>query len=67
MGADHGEVPFSVILPHSRPGVGPRLHRHPYAEVFIVEAGHATFQIGDERLEVGAGTGGGKRGNAHLN
>lgn len=56
VGADHGEVPFSVILVHSRPGVGPKLHRHPYAEVFIVEAGRATFQIGTERREVGAGT-----------
>ena len=55
VGADHGEVPFSVILVHSLPGIGPKLHRHPYPEVFIVEAGQATFQIGEESLEVGAG------------
>ena len=35
VGAEHGDVPFSVILVHSRPGVGPKLHRHPYAEVFV--------------------------------
>lgn len=39
MGAEHGDVPFSLILVHSRPGVGPKLHRHPYAEVFVVESG----------------------------
>jgi mannose-6-phosphate isomerase-like protein (cupin superfamily) len=56
VGADHGDVPFSVILVHAGPGAGPRLHRHPYAEVFIVESGSATFQIGQDRLEVAAGT-----------
>ena len=55
VGAEHGDVPFSVILVHSQPGVGPRLHRHPYAEVFIVEAGEATFQLGDQTVVVAEG------------
>jgi mannose-6-phosphate isomerase-like protein (cupin superfamily) len=55
VGADHGEVPFSVILVHSQPGVGPKLHRHPYAEVFIVASGTATFQIGPRSVVVEAG------------
>ncbi len=55
VGADFGDLPFSVILVHSSPGVGPKLHRHPYAEVFIVEAGQATFRIGDETAVVEAG------------
>jgi mannose-6-phosphate isomerase-like protein (cupin superfamily) len=55
VGAEHGDVPFSVILVHSRPGVGPKVHRHPYAEVFIVESGTATFRIGDETAVVEAG------------
>jgi mannose-6-phosphate isomerase-like protein (cupin superfamily) len=55
VGAEHGSVPFCVILVHSRPGVGPKLHRHPYHEVFIVEAGQATFQIGDRSVVVGRG------------
>ena len=55
VGADHGDVPFSVILVHSQPGVGPKLHRHPYAEVFIVEAGEATFRLGDETVVVAEG------------
>jgi len=50
-----GDVPFCVILVHSRPGVGPKLHRHPYPEVFIVESGQATFQIGDRTAVVEGG------------
>jgi mannose-6-phosphate isomerase-like protein (cupin superfamily) len=55
VGAEHDDVPFSVILVHSKPGVGPRLHRHPYPEVFVVESGQATFRIGDEEHVVEAG------------
>ena len=55
VGAEHGDIPFSLILVHSRPGVGPKLHRHPYAEVFVVEAGQATFRIGQETAVVEAG------------
>ena len=55
VGADHGDVPFSLILVHGPPGTGPKVHRHPYAEVFIVESGRAMFVLGDERREVAAG------------
>ena len=55
VGGEHGDVPFSIILVHSQPGVGPKLHRHPYAEVFVVESGRATFQIGDETVVVDEG------------
>jgi mannose-6-phosphate isomerase-like protein (cupin superfamily) len=55
VGAEHREVPFSVILVHSRPGAGPKLHRHPYAEVFVVESGQATFRIGDSEVVVESG------------
>jgi len=55
VGAEHGDVPFSVILVHSQSGVGPKLHRHPYAEVFIVESVQATFQIGAESVVVEGG------------
>ena len=55
VGAEHGDVPFSIILVHSRPGVGPKLHRHPYAEVFIVESGEATFRLGEETVVVPEG------------
>ena len=55
VGAEYGDVPFSVILVHSTPGAGPQLHRHPYAEVFIVESGEATFRLGDETVVVRGG------------
>src|SRR5919109_3645226 len=55
VGAEHGDVPFSIILVHSQPGVGPKLHRHPYAEVFVVDSGQATFQLGDETVVVREG------------
>lgn len=55
VGSEHGDVPFCVIIVHSRPGVGPKLHRHPYPEVFVVESGQATFRIGDRTIEVEGG------------
>jgi mannose-6-phosphate isomerase-like protein (cupin superfamily) len=55
VGADQEHAGFTVMRGHSQPGMGPRLHRHPYAEVFIVESGTATFQIGSETIEVAAG------------
>jgi mannose-6-phosphate isomerase-like protein (cupin superfamily) len=51
-GADLGDVPFSIIIVHSGPGAGPRLHRHQYPEVFVVESGEATFRLGDEEIVV---------------
>ena len=36
-------------------GSGPRLHRHPYAETFVIRRGHGLFIVGDERIEAGAG------------
>jgi len=37
------------------PGGGPKLHRHPYEEVFLVQEGNATFTAGEETIEVGGG------------
>jgi mannose-6-phosphate isomerase-like protein (cupin superfamily) len=36
-------------------GRGPKLHMHPYAEVFVVQAGSLTFVVGDETIEATAG------------
>ena len=55
VGAEHGDVPFSIILVHAAPGVGPRLHQHPYPEVFVVESGEARFQLGDDTMVVRGG------------
>jgi len=55
VGADHGDVPFSIILVHAAPGAGPRPHQHPYPEVFVVESGQASFQLGDDTMVVRGG------------
>lgn len=36
-------------------GSGPRLHRHPYAETFVIIRGHARFTLGDEQRDGGPG------------
>jgi quercetin dioxygenase-like cupin family protein len=53
-GEDSG-ASISLILDESEPGHGPRLHRHPYDETWVVIEGHLTFQAGDERLAAGPG------------
>jgi mannose-6-phosphate isomerase-like protein (cupin superfamily) len=45
----------SVIAVHASPGAGPRLHRHPYEEVFVVLDGEATFTLGDHERVVRGG------------
>jgi quercetin dioxygenase-like cupin family protein len=44
VGADHG-VPVSLILIDCPPGEGPALHRHPYAELFLIESGEGSFHL----------------------
>jgi len=51
----YGDTNVSFIWVEMPPGDGPRLHRHPYAEVFIVQEGQATFTVGSTTLEVKAG------------
>jgi quercetin dioxygenase-like cupin family protein len=41
-----------VILVEMEPGGRVRLHRHPYEEVFVVQAGEATFTLGHEERVV---------------
>lgn len=43
-----------VIVVEMEPGDRVRLHRHPYEEVFVVQAGTATFRLGDEERTVTA-------------
>lgn len=41
----------SVIFEReSRDGAGPRLHRHPYDETFVIRGGRALFTVGDEEI-----------------
>ena len=54
-GYEHGDTNISLILVDMAPGDGPRLHSHPYAEVFVVHEGQATYTVGSNTLEVRAG------------
>ncbi|HUQ37336.1 MAG TPA: cupin domain-containing protein [Aestuariivirga sp.] len=36
-------------------GGGPRLHRHPYAEIFVVRLGTGIFTIGSTQVEASTG------------
>jgi mannose-6-phosphate isomerase-like protein (cupin superfamily) len=53
-GVDCGAT-ISLILDRSEPGHGPRLHRHPYDETWVVQEGRLTFQVGEEQLQAGPG------------
>jgi quercetin dioxygenase-like cupin family protein len=53
-GGGHGSS-ISFFLSRFAPGGGPRLHRHPYDETFIIEAGTARFTAGDATFEAVAG------------
>lgn len=37
-------------------GRGPRLHRHPYDEIFILRKGRALFTVGEEQFEAEEGS-----------
>jgi mannose-6-phosphate isomerase-like protein (cupin superfamily) len=54
-GYEAGGVSASLIFVDNRPGKGPRLHRHPYHELFILVEEQSTFTVGSETREVGAG------------
>jgi quercetin dioxygenase-like cupin family protein len=54
VGADHA-LEITLLFVDAEPGRGPALHKHPYAEVFIVQEGQASFTIAGEQHEVSAG------------
>jgi quercetin dioxygenase-like cupin family protein len=51
----YGDTNVSFIIIEAQPGDGPKLHSHPYEEVFIVQEGQATYTVGAETIEVTAG------------
>ena len=53
-GKEHGSS-VSFYITRVGPGHHVALHRHPYDETFIVEAGVATFRVGEETVEARAG------------
>ncbi len=54
-GYRYGDANVSFFLTDAPPGSGPRLHTHPYAEVFVVQEGQATFTAGAATIEATAG------------
>jgi mannose-6-phosphate isomerase-like protein (cupin superfamily) len=54
-GHHHGNANVSFIVIDAPPGSGPKLHKHPYEEVFVVQEGEATFTAGDDVIEARGG------------
>ena len=54
VGADHG-LGITLLFVDAEPARGPALHRHPYAEVLIVQEGEADLTLDGERHEARAG------------
>jgi mannose-6-phosphate isomerase-like protein (cupin superfamily) len=54
-GHHYGDTNVSFILIDAPPGSGPKLHKHPYEEVFVVQEGSVTFTAGDDVIEASGG------------
>jgi mannose-6-phosphate isomerase-like protein (cupin superfamily) len=54
-GHHYGDTSVSFILVDAPPGSGPKLHRHPYEEVYVVQEGSVTFTAGDDVIEASGG------------
>jgi quercetin dioxygenase-like cupin family protein len=55
IGDDYGGIRACVIFVDLAPGDGPRLHKHPYPELFFVIEGESTFTDGRQSRIVHAG------------
>ena len=51
----HGRGDYSFLWVDMAPGAGPRLHKHPYEEVFIILEGCPRFTVGAETLDAQPG------------
>ena len=54
LGEGHGSD-VSVFVVDMEPGRGPRLHRHPYSETFVVLGGRGRFRLDGREVEAGEG------------
>lgn len=54
IGAEHG-AEVTLIVEDMPPGGGPRLHTHPYLEVWVIFAGSGNFTAGDEVIAASTG------------
>ena len=54
-GGAHGANISMIFSRLAEAGGGPRLHRHPYPETFIIRSGEALFTVGGEEIRADAG------------
>jgi mannose-6-phosphate isomerase-like protein (cupin superfamily) len=54
-GYRYDDADVSFFLTDGPPGSGPGLHKHPYAEVFVIQEGALTFKAGDDTIEATSG------------
>ncbi len=54
-GVQYDNTTVSFLIIDAPPGTGPALHAHPYEEIFIIQAGEATFTVGDTTIEARGG------------
>ena len=55
VGGFHQQFPGLIFVRTGVIGDGPRLHRHPYPETFIVRNGRVRFTVGNQAIEAVAG------------
>ncbi|MFE0025293.1 cupin domain-containing protein [Amycolatopsis sp. NPDC059021] len=53
-GRAHGSPVSFIMVSTDVDGAGPRLHRHPYTETFLIRSGQALFTV-DDRTLIGRG------------
>ena len=53
-GSDHGLV-TSVMVSQITPGGGPRRHRHPHAEIFVLHDGQGRYEVEGTKIDAVAG------------
>lgn len=53
-GADHG-LATSIMTSQIVPGGGPRRHRHPHAEIFVIHDGQASYEVEGSTIDAEAG------------
>jgi mannose-6-phosphate isomerase-like protein (cupin superfamily) len=54
-GHDYGDAGVSFLAVDLSPGDGPRLHKHAYGEILIVQEGRGSYTVGATSLEATAG------------
>ena len=54
-GEPYGSGVSLFLIDYVRTGEGPKLHKHPYPETWIVRDGRVRFVVGDQMIDAEAG------------